>query len=307
MDKSKIFNINFWIFGAVILLVSAIILCMPIVLSGSGSESVNLAKQEPAWIGDAIGGITSPFVAIGAAVLTFIAFWVQYRFNATQLEFIERERFEQSFYEMLSVHESITNTLSLDIINNSVVFGRENRIIEHQEGRDVFRLLYETFPIDEDLAINRFIVPGAKQYVGLRDLFCYAEQPYKTYEYNNAVGKLDHYFRQLYRLIKMVNDNNNLSIHEKYQYTSIVRSTLSQYELILLFYNGLSNKGVTKFKTLIEDYALLKNIRPELLAKPEDQHHYSEVFKESYEYEADSTISPTQYKKKAFVPRIDET
>lgn len=30
-------------------------------------------------IGDTIGGITSPFVAIVASYLTFIAFWVQFR------------------------------------------------------------------------------------------------------------------------------------------------------------------------------------------------------------------------------------
>ena len=40
---------------------------------------------------------------------------------------------------------------------------------------------------------------------------------------------------------------------------------MSRYELIWLYYNCLSHYGDTKFKELIEDYALLKNIRVELL------------------------------------------
>ena len=32
-------------------------------------------------IGDTIGGIMGPFVAIAAAVLTFFAFWVQFKAN----------------------------------------------------------------------------------------------------------------------------------------------------------------------------------------------------------------------------------
>ena len=35
-------------------------------------------------IGDTIGGITGPFIAIAAAGLTFIAFWVQYKANIQQ-------------------------------------------------------------------------------------------------------------------------------------------------------------------------------------------------------------------------------
>lgn len=45
----------------------------------------------------------------------------------------------------------------------------------------------------------------------------------------------------------------------------MVRATLSRYELIWLYYNSLSQYGKDKFKDLIEDYSLLKNIRVELL------------------------------------------
>ena len=87
---------------------------------------------------------------------------------------------------------------------------------------------------------------------------------------------LDHYFRNLYRIVKYVNESPLLSdIHERYQYTSIVRGQLSRYEILWLFYNGLSDYGKDKFKPLIEKYALLKNIRVELLVKIEDKDLYA--------------------------------
>ena len=53
---------------------------------------------------------------------------------------------------------------------------------------------------------------------------------------------------------------------ERYKYTSIVRSQLSKYELVLLFYNCATTCGNEKFKPLVEKYALLKNLDKELLA-----------------------------------------
>lgn len=62
------------------------------------------------------------------------------------------------------------------------------------------------------------------------------------------MGKLDHYFRQFYSLFKMISDNEKLDAVGKYEYARIVRSTLSQYELVLLFYNCLSANGIEKFR-----------------------------------------------------------
>ncbi|MFW5612850.1 MAG: putative phage abortive infection protein, partial [Prevotella pectinovora] len=37
------------------------------------------------------------------------------------------------------------------------------------------------------------------------------------------------------------------------------------YELVWLYYNGLSDYGSEKFKPLIEKYSMLQNLREELL------------------------------------------
>ena len=91
------------------------------------------------------------------------------------------------------------------------------------------------------------------------------------YERNSEVGKLDHYFRQLYNIFRMIAEDDGLADKEKYEYARIVRSTLSQYELVVLFYNCLSSQGADKFKPLIQDFAVMNNLRKELLAKAEDE------------------------------------
>lgn len=65
----------------------------------------------------------------------------------------------------------------------------------------------------------------------------------------------------------------------KYEYAAIVRATLSPYELIMLYYSGFSHPG---FKELIERYALLNNIRCELLASSADKKIVNDKFEVDY-------------------------
>lgn len=66
-------------------------------------------------VGDTIGGIIGPFVAIVASFLTFIAFWVQYDANFAQRQDLQVERFESKFYELLHLHRA--NVEEMNIAN----------------------------------------------------------------------------------------------------------------------------------------------------------------------------------------------
>lgn len=250
-----------------------LLLFIPALLSLPGWEFFNLSDDKTAHIGDAIGGITAPFVAILAAILTFLAFWVQYDFNEKQQKSIGKQRFEHNFYEMLNIHESVTQSLKMEIIDESADVESSSRTIARREGRDVFQLLYEVMPISASTGtVNGIVILNTQQYKGLRELFVKREEDrLSIYERNSEVGKLDHYFRQLYNIFKMIAEDDGLTDKEKYEYARIVRSTLSQYELVILFYNCLSSQGIDKFKPLIQDFAVLNNLRRELLAKAEDE------------------------------------
>ncbi|ASA23421.1 putative phage abortive infection protein [Paenibacillus donghaensis] len=88
----------------------------------------------------------------------------------------------------------------------------------------------------------------------LKELKVYAFQ--KVYEKNESL--LGHYFRNLYRIVKLIQDeefnkapfkDNN----EKRKYRGILRAQLSSYELIMLFYNIVYSYKGEKFQLLIKN------------------------------------------------------
>ena len=103
-------------------------------------------------------------------------------------------------------------------------------------------------------------------------------------------------------IVKYVEDSQTIAEEKKYDYICIVRATLSWYELLVLFYNGLSDNGREKFKPLIEKYAFLNNLRTEELSKVEDQHLSASKYNDDYPCEFDENRDMTnEYTKGAFV------
>ncbi|MDX2189377.1 MAG: putative phage abortive infection protein [Bacteroidota bacterium] len=71
-------------------------------------------------IGDTIGGVTAPFIGIILALLTFAAFWVQYRTNQEQFNQFELQsrdiaiqRFESTYYELIKIHRENVNEIKI--------------------------------------------------------------------------------------------------------------------------------------------------------------------------------------------------
>jgi hypothetical protein len=171
-----------------------------------------------------------------------------------QNETLRIQRFENTFFNMLSQFQEVVNSLSINY--------RWNSEDVETTGRSVFRASFEFMTVNveilsEDLSYQSYWgMKSVIKEVGL-DGYCKADVP--TY--------FDHYFRFLYRILKFVHDTPLITtFEEKYEYTSMLRAILSRYELVWLYYNGLSY-GARKLKPLIERYAMLNNLRPELLVK----------------------------------------
>lgn len=88
--KNKTFTLDFWWYLFVFIILIGIICCFPAFFTKSGELDFSNTGE----IGDTIGGIMGPFVAIAAAILTFLAFWIQFKANEQQRMDIARERFE---------------------------------------------------------------------------------------------------------------------------------------------------------------------------------------------------------------------
>ncbi len=164
------------------------------------------------------------------------------------------QRFENTFFQMLSQYQEVVNSLSYSYQRNG------ERIT--LEGRDIFMNAYESLVVRAIIVKNdqpkEIVIPGMK----------YIIQNYGLdgYENSDMPQYFDHYFRLIYRILKFVKSSPLISdFDEEYQYTSLLRALLSRYELVWLYYNGLSEYGVEKLKPLMERYAMLKNLRKDLL------------------------------------------
>jgi len=153
---------------------------------------------------------------------------------------LKKQRFENTFFQMLSTHNEIVNSML-----QSQRGGSERR------GRQLLKII-----ADECVNYMNPALPWDKN----RVLKAYGH----VYKENQSY--LGHFFRFLYRTIKFVDDSD---VEDKRLYTDIVRAQLSNQELQILFYNCLSSNG-SKFKSYVEKYALLDNLPIETIAYPQE-------------------------------------
>lgn len=169
---------------------------------------------------------------------------------------MKRQRFENTFFNMLSLQQEIVANLSVE--------SKEVNRAEVVKGREVFEKIYE--------GINVYVLYEI-QSIGIKEIVYGNIENYNSNGW--LISRFDHYFRHLYRIFKYIDKTDLIDEKERYDYASIVRSQLSDYELVMLFYNCLAQKDngteENKFKPLIEKYAIFNNLRDGLLAKEE---HY---------------------------------
>jgi hypothetical protein len=144
-------------------------------------------------------------------------------------------------------------------------------VVRTLTGRELFSFLFND--VNNVSSINPERGESVRTAIQKNGTEVYEELKYPEY--------FDHYFRHLYRIIKFVDKSELIEGKHKYEYIGMVRATLSRYELVWLFYNCLSGYGKEKFKPLIEQYAILKNLRTELLV---DESHRSNYKEDAYNY-----------------------
>ena len=163
------------------------------------------------------------------------------------------QRFENTFFQMLNLHHGIVNGLSFQYIcqkysSNGLSF-ETMKTMAH--GREVFDVAYN-YPTSSGWGFNKNMSELIK------------EKGIAGYNDSDIPVLFDHYFRNLYRIIKFTEDSKLIDDLEKNEYIDILRAQLSPYELVWLYYNGLS-AGKDRMKSYIQTYSLLNNIRRDLL------------------------------------------
>jgi hypothetical protein len=172
---------------------------------------------------------------------------------ATQNATLIQQKFESTFFQLLGLFNNISN--SIDITNNENIY----------TGRDCFKVFY-------DLLKRTCEVEKMKSQTGEQISFNELMNGYSIF-YNRNMSDLSHYFRTIYHIFKFIDTSE---IDDKERYTSLVRSQLSSYEQILIFYNCLHDNGLKKFKPLLEKYKIFKNIDDSLILNQSHREKYKE-------------------------------
>ena len=217
-------------------------------------------------IGDTIGGIMNPFIAIAGVLLTFLAFYIQYRANKIQREQFEeqleidknqfkqelevqREQFEESlevqteqfkknqfenqFYEMVRLHKENVNEISMTFHINHYYNGQKTFSENTIKGREVFKYYLE------ELKIGYFI---AKSTYSNNSPNFLINKAYGVFfhgnKYDNNISSTDSTQQEYCDFINKIISINNA--HKRYEYkklNSVVSSNIEYKDAKNLSYN----------------------------------------------------------------------
>ena len=296
-------NAIWWIMGVCVLLICL----LPIAFTKLPSI---IDFTETGQIGDTIGGTMGPFIAIVAALLTFIAFWAQFEANRELINENRRNHFENRFYKMLDMHlesvdlfrtatEKVTDsifrqwcdevliTYNILIVESdfggflryiskeykdvptqqsflSFVHNLEDSLTERQ--KVMFEIAYTLFFMGSTTSItfrDNTQTANIRQLASLYTAYISAQHTSESFTFPAMNETLGRYYRHLFQIVKYVDDQNDKLYEEKNwknEFIGLLRSQMSDYEQVLLYYNAQSSMGSDwNVKHYIERYKLIKN------------------------------------------------
>lgn len=140
--------------------IGLLILCLlPFLLTRNGLSCFDYTAT--GQIGDTIGGIAGPIIALVAAILTFLAFWIQVQANKAQTSQFDKQdidtkidRFENKFYELLRLHKENVNEISIDGYDQRKIEKRKAFVSMYREFRNAFfvtKIKYEELLKSQEL------------------------------------------------------------------------------------------------------------------------------------------------------------
>ena len=326
-------------------------------------------------LGDLIGGLLNPAIAVPATLLTFLAFWVQYKANDEVRKQFHTQQFETELSLKISILRQEISEQKLPDLYNSNYVGREIMYQLDKELRFIYFIVKNSLVADNpklslkisyyiffkgrllfykniDFLANKYnidkgelenieiilshlytyfkdqnadlniITPseyaeiqeqreeyklnsmsrlhkGLKDNRKINDLLLEFELPTiydlfsDTYSLNikhlpfkGHETRLSLLFRQIFNITKFVVSNSSLTYEQQRNYLRTLRSLLSNYDQIHIFYNWYSEnapKWENSKNKYLTDYRMIHNIPNENLI---DDFNLEEIFSNrNFKYE----------------------
>lgn len=269
------------ILGLVFVIVTALIF----VVFSDWKFSWHIDEEKIAQFGDFIGGIIGSMFSLAGVILFYVALKEQRKdininqknlelqnialnqqveeFKAQKKELIETRKIYEEQTTLIREQTNLykqqnkelkdqTNIAKLQQFDSSffsyinILVNLKNTLDFKNQNPNYFDSIYLKIKID---------IPQEKS---LNESFSMIQEKYINIfqEYKN---ELSQYFKTLYRIIVLI-DSSSLDDDKKHQYFKLLRSQLTDSELLILYYNYHSFLGVNVRPYVIK-YSLLKHIR----------------------------------------------
>lgn len=204
--------------------------------------------------GDSWGAFTSIFSALGFCGVLWTIQLQRHAMKQIEMDSRKRDKsekirdFENSFFNMLNILQTIIKDMRI---------GGDGKKLD-KEGRAVFTYYYSRFKGEcikkENIELIAFL---DKHSFSVNKEMEKLSRLYKHY-FSGRSGNLSHYYRFVYNMFKFIHESA-LEGTEKKKYANILRAQISNYELLMLFYNGNTTHG-TRFKEYFNEYAVFDNL-----------------------------------------------
>ncbi|EPA3723133.1 putative phage abortive infection protein [Klebsiella aerogenes] len=207
--------------------------------------------------GDSWGAFTSIFSAMG---FCGVLWTIKLQMDATKIieddsrkrEEAEKIRdFENSFFNMLNILQTLIKDMRVENSSGKTL----------AEGRHVFLYFFRRFKKEIRQKYGILLDFELSDEIEVKKASLRMSNEYRFY-FRNRAQNLSHY-RYIYNMFKIIHESDLTSVNKK-KYANILRAQLSNYELLMLFYNANFVHG-RKFETYMNSYAILDNLPAEKL------------------------------------------
>lgn len=207
--------------------------------------------------GDMFGAINSLFSGLAFALLIVALYLQKEELEETRKELkgqkeqlikqnenLYQQRFENTFFHLLNFLNDFINSIDVPL------FGKDSK------GRNSFERFYHKLT-------GQFANVRNKPEFETFEKKIKASYSSLLSEYKNHLGT---YFNNIYNILELIDKSD---ISNKSYYSNILRSQLSTYEVILLFYHSIGEDGI-QIIDLVREYDLCENLERNLLIEGEN-------------------------------------
>lgn len=244
-----------WI--AVICLSTGILIAIWVLLAGGYLKGTPIPDSDKAKeIQPFITGLVAPLLTLGSTLLII-----------ANLKTTTEQNFSTNFFKLIDLHNKLVDGINTTVDNIT-------SDASPSKGRSFFDDLALRIANDYESSMwQNYNPPSGKLALGadLIEMIGYKRNKelldtIYAYYFEIHQSDLGHYFRNLFHIISFA-ERASVSTKTKIEHLRILRAQLSNYEILLLAYNGLHPYGAA-FYPLIEKYELLKSLNTEIKLSP---------------------------------------